>query len=665
MAEPLPEGSWPSPIDPGSVARAGTRLGQIRVSAAGDGEAVWWDESRPAEGGRTQIVRRDRDGTRSDVLPEGFSASSRAQEYGGGAWWLSGETVFFVNDADQRVWRLDAGGEPVAVTPDPLTHRGWRFADGVMTPDGEWMLAAGEIHPGEAAHDGRDEPMNVLVAVPAAGGAAVIVWAGSDFVSSPSIDPAGGLVAWLAWDHPNMPWDSTTLWVARLDTTGSAPVLLGAAAVAGGDGESINQPGWDADGRLWFVSDRTDWWNLHHFPRPGWPEGPPVIAAPRSGEVALPQWVFGTSRWAFLGGGRVVFALASDGLDSLWVLDPVTGSVNPVDLGVTSISQVAASDSTALVVGASFTSTPAVHSVLVGRNGATGGGAVLSAPADPGYSSAYVSIGQPLTFPTTGGSRAHAFYFPPTNPDATPLPGERPPVVVMIHGGPVSAARAELRPIVQFWTTRGYAVVDVNHRGSTGFGRRYRSQLLGQWGVVDVEDCVAVVGHLASLGLVDPQRAVIRGGSAGGFTTLAALVTSDTFAAGASYYGIADLSVLATDTHKFESHDLGRLVAPWPDRADVYRQRSPLFGVDRIDAPVIIFQGSEDRVVPPVQAELIVAALRARGVPHAYVLVEGEGHGFRQAANVAATLAAECSFYAQVLGLPHPAGIEPVEIWRP
>lgn len=666
MAEVVGAGAWPSPVTPERVAEAGTRLGGVQVShPVGGSEAVWWDEQRPAEGGRTQIIRRSPDGALADVLPSGFSASSRAHEYGGGAWWLGSETVFFVNDADQRIWRLDPGFAPIPLTPEPVNARGWRYADGVLTADFRWIVCVGEIHPGEEAHDGRDEAVNALVAIPATGGVPVALWSGSDFVSTPRIDPETQLLAWLAWNHPDMPWDSTELWVGGLDGSKVQLTLSAPERVAGGGEESLSQPEWDQNGRLWFVSDRSNWWNLYRFPFPGRPIGDPVIEAERPADIALPQWVFGTTRWAFLSDARVVFASSADGLDSLAVLDMMTGKVDPVPTPLTSISQVTCSESTALVVGSSFTSTPSVQAVLVGRHGSAGGPVSLSPRPDLGFSSAYVSVGQPISYPTTGGARAHGFFYSPTNPGETLIGGERPPLVVLIHGGPVSAARPELRMIVQFWTTRGFAVVDVNHRGSTGFGRRYRKLLRGQWGVVDVEDCVAAVRFLSESGRVDPSRAVIRGGSAGGFTTLAALAGSDVFAAGASYYGIADLAVLATDTHKFESHDLERLVGPWPEAAAVYRERSPLFRVADIVSPVIIFQGSEDRVVPPVQAELIVAALREQGVPHAYVLVEGEGHGFRQAENISSTLAAECSFYAQVLGLAHPDGIEPVEIWRP
>jgi dipeptidyl aminopeptidase/acylaminoacyl peptidase len=507
---------------------------------------------------------------------------------------------------------------------------------------------------------------NVLVAVPATGGAPIVLWSGADFVSSPVIDPETSLLAWVSWDHPHMPWDTTRLWVGHLDFDDpSGPRLVDPVCAAGGDEESISQPEWDPSGRLWFISDRSDWWNLWHFPRPGRPSGEPCSPDPRPVEVGVPAWNFGVRRYAFLSDGRAIAACGADGIDSLVVLDTVSGRNDPIDVPLTSIQTLAVSQTTAVMIGASFTSEPAVHAVLVGRSGHTGGHQVVRPPRDLGISSAYVSIGQPISYPTSDGARSHAIFYPPTNPDESLIADQRPPALVMIHGGPVAAARPELRMAVQFWTSRGWAVIDVNHRGSTGYGRRYRTELRRRWGVVDVGDAADAVRHLAASGRVDPERAVIRGGSAGGFTTLLSVAVTDVYAAGASYYGIADLAVLSQETHKFESHDVDILIGPWPDDAEVYRERSPLFRAADIDVPVIVFQGTDDVVVPPVQAELIVSALRDRGVPHAYVVLEGEGHGFRRQESITSTLAAEWSFYAQVLGLTHPDDLTWHESWSP
>jgi dipeptidyl aminopeptidase/acylaminoacyl peptidase len=666
MPETAPHGTWRSPITVESVISAAVRLGDLHVSAVADEpEALWWDERRPSEGGRTQIVRRSPDGAVADVLPEGFSASSRVHEYGGGAWWLAGETVFFVNDDDQRIWRVDPGFDPAPVTPEPDLPRGLRYADGVLTPDWRWIICVQEVHVGERRHPGdRAEPVNRLVVVPAIGGEPTVLFDVSDFVSTPRLDPSGRYLAWVTWDHPAMPWDSTWLWVA--DLTGDAvgqPLIAGAAPVAGGEDESVLQPSWDHDGRLWYISDRTDWWELYHFVEPGRPIGPAVAVSHGHVEVGSPPWVFGEPRYTFLSDGRVVFAYTSDQRDFLAVVDLATGTVDRLEVDATSVSTVVSSRTTAIFIGASFTKEASIEATLVGRSGAAGGLQVLRSPRDMTMSSAYLSAGQPLSFPTGDGSaRAHALYYPPANPDFVAPKEERPPLVVMIHGGPTSMAQAELRLSVQFWTSRGFAVVDVNHRGSTGFGRHYRNELRGRWGVVDVEDCEAAARFLAEGHHVDPDRMVIRGASAGGYTALAALTFTDTFAAGASIYGIADLTVLATDTHKFEARYMDSLVGPWPEAEALYVERSPLHHIEQLARPVIVMQGLDDRVVPPKQAELIVEQLALRGVPHTYLPFEGEGHGFRKAATIRRALEAELSFYAQVLGFDHPDDIEPVEV---
>ncbi len=667
MTDPqLPAGAWPSPITAERVASSSVRLARVGVSRhEGGTSAVWWDENRPSEQGRSQIVRRDPDGTLTEVLPPGFSCATRVHDYGGAGWWLAHETLFFINDADQRIWRLDPGFAPIALTPPSVTVRGMRYTDGVLTKDWRWIVCVAEIHPGEVLHPGTSsQPIHALVAVAATGGEPQILFAETDFVSSPRLDPESGLLAWITWDHPSMPWDDTWLWVAQVHDFGQFLSLSEIEAIVGGPGESVLDPSWDAAGRLWFASDRTDWWNLYRFELPGRPAGIPKAMDPRPVEAALPHWVFGSARYAHLSDGRVVCATSSAGVDELVAIDPATGSVRRLDIDVTSVTSPVAAETTVVFIGGSFTAEPAVMASLVGRNGSVGGTQTLRGPRDLGISTAYVSVGQPISYPTDGG-RAHAIFYPPVNPEAALVPGERPPVVTMIHGGPTSAARAELRLVVQFWTSRGFAVVDVNHRGSTGFGRGFRNELVGTWGIVDVADCVAAIDYLADAGLVDGARAVIRGGSAGGFTTLAALAASDRFAAGASYYGVADLATMATDTHAFESQYLDGLIGPWPVAEETYRERSPITNAASIHVPVIVFQGAEDRVVPPNQAEKIVTALRSNRVPHAYVLVEGEGHGFRRAQNIASTLNDEWSFYCQVLDLPHPDDVDRVAVWRP
>jgi dipeptidyl aminopeptidase/acylaminoacyl peptidase len=655
-------GSWPTPITSELVVRAAAVLGGVSVH----GDTVTWSEMRPEEGGRNQIVQRVGAGPAVDLLPAGFNARTAAHEYGGGAWWVTGRSVWFANWDDQRLHRLTGRAMPIPVTPGPAVPRGDRWADGDVSPDGRWTLAVREHHP---PGGGPAEVVNEIVVLDATGEADPrVLVTGPDFVSDPRFSPDGARVCWLQWSHPDMPWDGTELCVADLRTTDVGPALAHPTVVAGrpdqgrgghGDGESVVQPRWAADGTLWFVSDRTGWWNLYRW-RPSDGVEPMVQM---DAEIGVPQWVFGQSRYAFLSGDRVVFAYQRDGLDHLAVRLP-DGRVADLDVPYTSVASVEADGDRAVFVGASATSEPAVVGVRVDTSGAAGVPEVLRPPRELGVGPGWFSPPEAIAFPTSGGRTAHALYYPPTNPDVTPPPGEAPPLLVLIHGGPTAAARPMLLLGTQYWTSRGFAVVDVNYGGSTGYGRAYRNQLRGAWGVVDLDDCEAAARWLGEQGRVDPARLCIRGGSAGGYTTLAALAFRDTFAAGASHYGVADLEALATETHKFESRYLDGLIGPYPERRDLYVERSPIHHVEGFDRPLIVLQGLEDEVVPPNQAEMIVDALRAKGVPVAYVTFEGEQHGFRQAANIRRALDAELSFYAQVFGfdLPVDEGIEPVRV---
>jgi dipeptidyl aminopeptidase/acylaminoacyl peptidase len=635
-----PYGSWPTPFTSETVVSAAVRLGELHV----DGADVVWAEGRPAEGGRTQLVRRSADGTVTDLLPEGFDARTAVHEYGGGAWWVREGVVWFAHWADQRLYRFAAGHEPQPLTPEPATPRGDRYADGHLAPDGASLVCVRERHTSDGV---RNEVVRLDADMPSE---PEVLVTGPDFVSSPRLCADGERLAWLQWNHPSMPWDSVEL-RARDLVTGEE------AVVAGGPGESVTEPSWQADGSLWFISDRTDWWNLYRFARDT--DIQTVVRA--DAEIGVPGWVFAQSRYAVLPNGDVVFARRSRGVDTLARRTP-DGTVTDLDTPFTAIGQVrAAPDGTALVVAGSPTAEPGVHRV----SPATGHVATLRAPRDLGVDPGFVSVAEHITFPSDGGRLAHALYYAPSHPDLVAPEGELPPLLVVIHGGPTSAASAVLSTSVQYWTSRGFAVVDVDYGGSTGYGRAYREELLGQWGVVDVADCLAAARYLANRGLADPARLAIRGGSAGGFTTLAALARADTpFAAGADHFGVADLEALATETHKFESRYLDRLVGPYPAEKDVYVERSPIHHVDRLTRPLIVLQGDEDAVVPPNQSEMIVAALRERGVPVAYLLFAGEQHGFRRAENIRRALDAELSFYAQVMGFPLPAaeGIEPVAV---
>lgn len=653
-----PYGSWPSPISSELVVRAAAGLTDVQIDpTTGD---LWWSESRPDEGGRIALVRRTADGTSADVLPSGWSARTRAHEYGGRAWWVDHGTVWFSAWDDQRLWRVGLDdAEPVPVTEEPPLRHGYRYADGVVSPDGEWIVCVRESH---CAPDGQPlaEARNEIVAVPARAtgtGEAVVLAAGTDFVSSPRLDRTGTRLVWLVWDHPRMPWDGTELWTSEIRLDGPLPHLVAPTFLAGGPDEALVQPEWSPDGELLVVSDRSEWWNLHRV------DGTGALAplGPVDGEIATPPWVFGQSRYAVdRERRRIVAAMSRDGRDHLVVLGD--GHVQVVDTPHTSWSALRLDAEGRLVaIAAAPDAEPAVVRVDLADPGEPAI-EVLRPPRDLGLDRGWFSRPEPIDFPTSGGRTAHALYYPPTNPDVVAPDGDRPPLLVMIHGGPTSAARPQLSLATQFWTSRGIGVVDVNYGGSTGYGRSYRRQLDGQWGVVDVDDCVAAARFLADRGDADPDRLLIRGGSAGGFTTLAALAMRDTFAAGASSYGVADLAALAADTHKFESRYLDGLVGPYPEAADLYAERSPIHHLDGFDRPLIVFQGLEDEIVPPNQSEAIVAALESKGVPVAYVAFEGEQHGFRRAENIRRVLDAELWFYGHVLGFAPADEIEPVEI---
>lgn len=648
-------GSWPTPVTSELVVRAAAGLGDVRIQD----DTTVWSEQRPNEGGRTQLVRRLGTGDSADVLPPGFNARTAVHEYGGGAWWLAGERVWFTNWADQRLYTITGAEAPVPVTPEPDVPRGDRWADGCVTPDGRWALVVREHHP---PGGGPAEVVNEIVVLDAAGELAPrVLVTGPDFVSDPRVSPGGDAVCWLQWSHPDMPWDGTELCVAALTDSDIGPTLGEARVVAGRpDGESVSEPRWAGDGSLWFISDRSDWWNLYRWV-PGGDRVDPMVTM--DAEIGGPQWVFGQSSYAFLSGGRTVFASSHNGLGFL-AIRLADGRVVDVDLPYTSFGSIQAEGDRVVFIGASSVAEPAVAALTVGEHGDVVDSGILRAPRELGLDQAWFSVPEPISFPTSGGRTAHALFYPPTNPDVQSTPGELPPLLVLIHGGPTSAARSLLQLGTQYWTSRGFAVVDVNYGGSTGYGRNYRNQLRNQWGVVDLDDCEAAARWLAEQGRADPARLCIRGGSAGGYTTLAALAFRDTFTAGASHYGVADLEALAAETHKFESRYLDRLIGPYPERRDLYIERSPIHHVDGFDRPLIVLQGLEDEVVPPNQAEMIVDALRAKGVPVAYVAFDGEQHGFRQAANIRRALDSELSFYAQVFGfdLPSEEHIEPVVV---
>jgi dipeptidyl aminopeptidase/acylaminoacyl peptidase len=585
-------------------------LGEPEVA---DG-AVWWREGRPTEGGRQVVVRAQLDGTgRQDVFGASYSARTRVHEYGGGAFAVVAGDVVFSNDADARVYRVAPGEEPVALTPQPSKDRGLRYAD---FADGFCV---------RESHDGEGEPVNELVALE--DGDVRVVASGHDFYAAPRLSPDGRLLAFLSWDHPRMPWDGTELWVMAVE--GGEPEL-----VAGGREESIVQPAWSPDGRLHWMSDRSGWWNLYR-------RGEPLY--PAEAEFAMPMWVFGQSTYAFLDDGRIACAWTSDAFAHLGLLDPDSGVMEellPQRAPLLRAARIRSDGRRLVYVGAS----PTLESAVVVLDTQTGEQAVVAKAAEDEPDPRYLSEPQSIEF-ASHGHTAHALYYPPRNDDYEAPDGELPPLLVLSHGGPTAQTEPALELDVQFWTSRGIAVVDVNYGGSTGYGREYRELLRGQWGVVDLQDCTEAAMYLVREGRVDDKRLAISGGSAGGYTTLCALVFTNTFHAGASYYGVADIGALFEDTHKFESRYEYALVP----LEKVY-ERSPINFLDQIAAPVIVFQGLDDPVVPPAQAELIVKALRERGIDHEYHTYEGESHGFRRAETIIDALEAELRFYGRILG---------------
>jgi len=639
-AQIAPFGEWGSPITAELIVSETIGLG----SPAVDGQDIYWLEMRPAEGGRNVLVRRGAGGITEDITPAGFNVRTRVHEYGGGAYAVHDGSVYFSNFSDQRVYRHRPGAEPQPMTPAGDLC----YADAVVDIHRRRLVCVREDHRVPGA-----EPRNTLVglALDAPGDdAGDVLASGDDFYASPRLSPDGRLLAWLSWRHPNMPWDGTRLWVAPVGEDGALGEPL---RVAGSDDESVFEPQWAADGALHFVSDRTGWWNLYR-----WYDRRVEALCPMDAEFGLPQWVFGMSTYAFGQAGEILCAYTQDGRWHLASLAPGQARLTPIDVPYAAIQDVVAGPA-----GLVFTAgSPELSTAIVRLPPDPGPVQVLRRSSETALDGRLLSSPELMEFPTEGGRTAHALFYAPRNPGYRARPGERPPLLVQSHGGPTAAASSTLNLSIQFWTSRGFAVVDVNYGGSTGYGRAYRERLNGRWGIVDVDDCVNAARHLVRQGRVDTDRLAIRGSSAGGYTTLAALSFREVFKAGASRYGISELESLAADTHKFESRYLDRLIGPYPKDRETYRARSPIHHVDRLSAPVIFFQGLEDRVVPPSQAEKMVKALRGKGLPVAYVTFEGEQHGFRQAANIKRALEAELYFYSRIFGFEPSEDLEPVPI---
>ena len=669
-----PYGSWSSPLSAASAAAGSVRFDGVSVRELGDGRVrVRWLETRPDEGGRGVVCEWvgtvAAGGTAADVLTGDASARSSVNEYGGGAWWDGPhDAVHTVDAATQRVLARSTGAAPTVVVDAERT----RHAAGTVTPDGRWVVLEREHHPVPA-----DGVHHELVAVELGGSGpspAVPLVRGPDFVAAPTVSPDGRHLAWLQWDHPDMPWDAAELWAGDLVEHDGVPEVRAARRVAGGrtggptGAVSACLPRWAPDGRLWWCDDRDDWWHLRRSTHPGLPaagsgDDEPLLWR-RAEEVGEPRWVAGGRRYGWTSDGRVVAVASASGRTTVWVATPGSDPAPLPGPTCTHVEHLDVHGHHVAVVAGTATTPTTVQLVDLGT-GASLDLRGVAAPIDDGDS----SLPESITFPTSDDEVAHGVFYPPASQTFEGPPGARPPLVVRIHGGPTAAARAEWSPSVQFWTTRGVAVVEVDYRGSTGYGRRYREGLRDRWGVADVEDCLAAARWLAAQGRVDPSACVIRGGSAGGFTALSALVADGrarldgrpaVFAAACSLYGVTDLARLAEDTHEFESRYLDGLVGPWPEASATYAERSPMSHVDVVGAPVLLLQGGVDPVVPLSQAEALRDALAARGVPHALVVFPSEAHGFRQAANIVRALETELAFYGEVLGFTPAGGLPAV-----
>ena len=647
MPTTAPYGSWKSPITTDLILSGAIGLGQVVL----DDEDIYWLEIRPSEGGRMVIVKQSPETDTEpqpepvDVTPEPFSVRTRVHEYGGGAYLVNDSVVYFSNFSDQRLYRQDPGEEPKPITPETDT----RYADGCFDATRNRIICVREDHASVG------EPVNSIVAVDAEGNAEQeVLFQGSDFCSNPRISPDGRTLCWLTWDHPNMPWDGTKLYSARFNDNGK---LGEPHLVAGSTTESIFQPEWSPDNVLHFVSDRSGWWNLWRSEKGQlWP------LTKLEGEFGKPQWVFGSGTYSFASDELIACSYTENDAWKIAMLHIPSKMLLAIETPYTEMGRgdFKVGDGKIVFIGGA----PSLPMSVVQVDLASSKWWELRKAHDLGIDYGYFSTAQPVEFPTENGQTAHAFYYPPKNGDFEWPTDEKPPLLVKSHGGPTGSAGTALDLGVQFWTSRGIGVLDVNYGGSTGYGREYRERLNGDWGVVDVDDCCNAALYIVSQGDADPDRLAIDGGSAGGYTTLAALTFKDVFKAGASHYGVSDLEALAKETHKFESRYLDGLVAPYPEGKDLYQERSPINHTEQLSCPLILFQGLEDQIVPPNQAEMMFDAVRAKGIPTAYIPFEGEQHGFRRSENIKRALEAELYFYSKVFGFDLADEIDPVEIFN-
>ncbi len=632
-------GSWPSAITAELMCSSSIGLSQASLFA-GD---VYWVESRPEEQGRSVIVKQSlalsgSGNEKVEVISENYNCRTQVHEYGGAAYLATDAGLFFVQQTDQQVYKA-VNGQVTQVTSQP----DMRFADFSYCAQRKMLVAVGEQHGKDESGRILKEPLNTLVSIDIISGEVHTLHSGCDFYASASFSPDGDQLCWITWMHPNMPWDGTSLWSATVKDNES---LTDIEQIAGGDSEAVFQPEWSPAGELFYVSDISNWWNIYRVDRTDNGNNLRCVCA-MDAEFGMPQWIFGMRRYGFIDKDTIISSYSRSGSEALAIIDIESGVLTDLPRQHSSYQSVQCSDGYVCYVGQSPTAFSCLyvsHSDKLDAETAIRKSSVIDIDAGN------FSQGLSITYPSAGESQAHGFYYPPVSAQYEGLADELPPLIVMIHGGPTSSTQNDLSLKVQFWTNRGFAVFDVNYRGSTGFGRKYRDALKSQWGVVDVEDCDYGVRYLVQQNLADAKRVAIRGGSAGGFTTLAALAFTDTFKAGASLYGVTDLTALATDTHKFESRYLDSLIGAYPQEKELYESRSPVNNADSINCPVIFLQGLDDKVVPPSQAEMMIDVLLQKGLKVAYLPFEGEAHGFRQSQNIVKAFAAELWFYGEVFG---------------
>lgn len=622
-------GHWPSPISAELLTAQGVRLSDPQAV----GDALYWLESRPQEKGRSVLVC-EHQGERRDLLPAPHSIRTRIHEYGGAPYLATADVIFYVLDSDQRIYAYDLHNQ----TSRTLTSEGaYRYADFWVDTIRNRLLAIRE----NCTSDSHN-PASEIIAIHLDNLQLEVLVSGADFYSNPRLSPNGEQLSFLRWNHPNMPWDNTECVIAQLNSQGD---ILSSNVIAGGSGESVFQPQWSPAGELFFVSDRSNWWNIYR-----WTGAEAEAVCVLDAEFATPQWVFGMSTYGFLSASEIFCCFSQQGVWQLGVINLAQKTLHKIDTPLRDISAIYCppidgykneNKSRAYFLGATATQGAQLWSYA----------SSVCAPLNNNQfalDSRYLSHAEAITFPTRDGEIAHGFFYAPINADYKIAPDTLPPLLVMCHGGPTGATETSLNLKIQFWTSRGFAVLDVNYRGSTGYGKKYRDRLKNNWGITDVIDVCSGVDYLVAQQRIDQHKVAIRGSSAGGYTVLAALTFSDTFKAGASLYGIGDLEALARDTHKFEAHYLDSLVGEYPAQKAIYRERSPIHHIEQLNCPVIFLQGLQDKVVPPAQAEAMVSALQEKGIMTKYVTFEEEGHGFRQAHNIQRALNEELAFYQTV-----------------